>query len=463
VGLFWLDSDKDSRTSPAVLIPVAWMAIGASRMVSQWFSTTGGAVTSAEQYLDGSPVDRLIVALLLVAGVAVLVSRARQCRELLGANTAIVIFFSYCLLSALWSDFPDVAFKRWTKGFGNIAMVLLVLTEEHPELAARRLLTWTGFILIPMSVLVIKYYPDLGRGYDRWTGTVGYIGITEGKNSLGGDCLVFGLTAFWGCVEALRNRRNRLRQMLAYGSLAGMVTWLFIRVNSSTSLACFLLGAGLILTLTLFGRGRPRLVHVMIGSIFGGVVFALVNQATFAYIAASLGRDTSLTGRTELWADVLKMPAHPLFGAGFESFFLGDRLTTLWQKYWWHPNEAHNGYIEIYLNLGWIGISLLALLFVTGYRHIVAAVRAGSNVANLRLALLIVTIPYNCTEAAFKVMHPLLISFLLASVAVPKSLQRVVAAVASEPGPPAYRPFKLATRHKPVRTPQSVTSLERTI
>jgi hypothetical protein len=58
-------------------------------------------------------------------------------------------------------------------------------------------------------------------------------------------------------------------------------------------------------------------------------------------------------------------------------------------------------------------------------------------------------------------MHPLLISFLLASVAVPKTLRRPVADVAPAPAAPTYTPFKLAARHKPVRPLQSLTSIER--
>jgi O-antigen ligase len=449
VGLFKLESDPDSRTSPALMIPVAWMAIGASRMVSQWFSSGGGAVTSADQYLEGSPFDRMIVSLLLLAGLAVLSRRASACKALLRLNPALLVFFGYCLLSVVWSDFPAVAFKRWTKGVGNLAMVLIVLTDDKPEIAAKRLLAWTGFVLIPMSILVIKYYPEVGRGYDKWTGTVGYIGITEGKNSLGGNCLIFGLIAFWSCLDNLKHAVRR-RPLIAYASLLGMTFWLFWRVNSSTSLACFLLGASLITTVTLIGMRRPWLVHVIVIGIISTVTIALTSQAAFAAIAQSLGRDTSLTGRTELWVDVFKMPAHPLFGAGYESFFLGDRLDTLWEKYWWHPNEAHNGYIEIYLNLGWIGIGLLATLFITGYKHIVDAVRAGSPLSSLTFALLIVTIPYNMTETAFKVMHPLLISFLLASAAVPRLLQETAPRVApvAQPKPVVYTPFRLAVPHR---------------
>ena len=57
-----------------------------------------------------------------------------------------------------------------------------------------------------------------------------------------------------------------------------------------------------------------------------------------------------------------------MVGTGFESFWLGKRLERMWSIYWWHPREAHDGYIEIFLNLGWLGIVMFGIVLVTGYR-----------------------------------------------------------------------------------------------
>ncbi len=60
------------------------------------------------------------------------------------------------------------------------------------------------------------------------------------------------------------------------------------------------------------------------------------------------------------------IPAVPnaIVGAGFESFWISPSVQNFWRKLvgWWHPeglNEAHDGYIEVYLNLGWIGVCLI--------------------------------------------------------------------------------------------------------
>ena len=70
--------------------------------------------------LQGSPLDRFLLTGLLVAGVTVLLARSRLAGTWLRANGPIVAFFIYCAISTLWSEYPDVAFKRWTKAVGNL-------------------------------------------------------------------------------------------------------------------------------------------------------------------------------------------------------------------------------------------------------------------------------------------------------------------------------------------------------
>ncbi len=180
VGLFWLDRDKKVHTSRAFLIPLAWYLIVGSRPVSQWFNE-GPSIASNEN-LEGSPLDAAIFGALLVIAIAVLIARRRQVAPYLKKNGPILLFFGYCLLSILWTDDPFIAFKRWTKAIGDLCVVLVVLTEKDQLTAMKRFYTWTGFILLPLSLLFIKYYPDLGRSYNPWTWAPMFGGVTLFKN-----------------------------------------------------------------------------------------------------------------------------------------------------------------------------------------------------------------------------------------------------------------------------------------
>jgi O-antigen ligase len=122
------------------------------------------------------------------------------------------------------------------------------------------------------------------------------------------------------------------------------------------------------------------------------------------------------TGRRDLWSTVLSQPVSRMFGAGYESFWVGNRLATIQRLAHQFANQSHDGYIEILVNLGWVGIAFLALLIVTGYRKITRAVRRDPETTCLRLAYFVAALTYNFTEAAFKMMDPVWICFVWAIV-----------------------------------------------
>jgi len=158
--LFRLNREGQVRTSKALWLPTFWMFIGASRNVSEWFYGARGG--GSERYLEGSPLDRAVLSAVLAAGVIVLLFRSRRVGMLLKSNLPILLYFLYCGISVLWSEFPDVAFKRWFRALGDVVMVLIVLTDPDWVAALRRLLTRLAFVLVPLSILFSRYYPSSG-------------------------------------------------------------------------------------------------------------------------------------------------------------------------------------------------------------------------------------------------------------------------------------------------------------
>ncbi len=420
-GLFILNRDREVRTSKALWLPVLWLLIAGSRPVSVWLQM--GPPSSPDKYLEGSPLDRIVFLGLLAPGIFVLIARQKTVARFLRANGLFLLFLFYCAASITWSDYPEVAFKRWIKFLGDYVMIVIVLTDSSQLCAIKRVLARVGFLLLPLSVLFIKYYPELGRAYaPHWEGTAFYVGVASDKNMLGMTCLVFGLGSVWCFLQEIQSheRTRRIRTLIAHGTILAVVVWLFRMANSMTSLSCFLMASTLIVATSFrwFVR-KPWLVHALIVMMLSLSVSALFLNVGSGLVE-NLGRDPTLTGRTELWEQVLKLTPNPILGTGFESFWLGKRLEKLWSMYWWHPNESHNGYLEVYLNLGWIGVLLLALLLVTGYRSVIRLLRREPEAGRLCLAYFFVGVAYNFTEAAIKTTGLVWIVFALAITLIPQ-------------------------------------------
>jgi exopolysaccharide production protein ExoQ len=418
-GLFYLGRDNSLRTSKALWLPVIWIWIVGSRPVSLWFgvSPSGGNVQ-----LDGSPVDAAIFGALLAAAIGVLIRRNRRTRILLAANWPILIYFFYCLISVAWSYHPDVSFKRWIKAIGDPAMAMVIVTDGQPVAAFKRLISRVGFILLPASVLLIKYYGYLGRAYGPG-GEPENTGATTNKNSLGLIVFLVSLGALWNVRALLIDKEapNRARRLLAQVSLLTFGVVLLQMAHCATAVACFILGGGLmLLTTRLAFRKRPGRVYALcLAIVLAGGLAMLFGGGSAA--SSALGRGSGLSGRTEIWAAVIGAAGNPVVGTGFESFWISPNAQKVWRSLlgWWNPeglNEAHNGYLEVYLNLGWIGLFLIALILISGYRRAVKAFRRDPEFGGLMLAYIVTATFYSVTEAGFRFLAPMLLFLLLAVI-----------------------------------------------
>jgi exopolysaccharide production protein ExoQ len=417
IGLFKLDRDPEARTSKVLWVPVIYLLINSSRPVGAWFAGPQQAIAVDGIYSDplGQAIDLILLALALVA----LIGRRRKVWSVLRNSGPMLLFFSYAGLSMLWSDFPFVTFKHWFKGVEDVVMVLVVVTDGDPVMAVKRLLTRAGFILIPLSLLFSMYYPNLGRVFTK-SFEAEYVGVTEQKNQLGIICMIFGLASLWCILRAYRDRKTsaRRRQFLVHGAMMGIVIWLLTMSHSLTSSICLIL-SGTVMALVI-GRSSDARVHFLSAA---ALCSALIPLFLARSLVESFGRDATLSGRTEIWQSVIGLVRNPWLGAGYETFLMGPRLVFLRKLYQNSFQEAHNGYLEVYLNLGWIGVSLFAFLLFTGYQKVVAALRREPAVASLALAFFLAVAINGLTEAPFRMMTATIFFLLWAIMSASKTVR----------------------------------------
>jgi exopolysaccharide production protein ExoQ len=464
-GLFFLDRDPSTRNSKALWLPVIWLWIAGSRSVSAWFGIGGGSAGALASTLDGSPLDAAIYAGLMVAGIIVVFHRKDRTSTLIRTSIPVLIYFLYCMISVTWSPIPEPAFKRWTKDVGDLVMVLVLVTDGQPIAALRRLFSRLGFILFPVSIFLIRY-TELGRGYDP-DGSPMNTGVTTNKNSLGLIVYLVSLGALWNLRALLKDKEapNRTRRLVAQGTLLTFGIVLLQMAHSATSIACFILGCGLILATNLRAiRTRPARVNALcLGIVLVGGLTMLFGGESI--VTGALGRQENLSGRTDIWAASIAAADNPVIGTGFESFWNVnvEKVARGLPGYWDIHNlvSAHNGYLEVYLDLGLVGLCLIALILISGYRNAIKTFQREPELGSLILAYIAAGTIYSITEAGFRVLGPSWIFLLLAVVSasgVVKGFFDVVpvAAAVSRSVP---RPPFLRRPRKVIKQPYCATSL----
>ena len=421
VFLFRRDIREKPDVSGALWLPLLWLVLACSRPVSAWLNIFGLSVSGAVSVEEGSPLDAWFFFCLIAAGSWVLVKRQVRLSEVIQNNGWLIIFLLYCFISIAWSDFPFVAFKRWIKILGHPIMALIILTEPNPDQAIKTLLKRCAYVVVPVSILFIKYYPQWGRGSDEW-GTVINTGITTNKNALGADCLILGYFFFWYLVQTWQTdrsswRKNELR--LIAGFLIGI--WLlFLKAHSATSLTSLLVGVLVVVFVGIRLINKNFIGRYLLTALVLLVVAELAFGISGRYSEA-LGRGAGLSGRTLLWTRLLELHTNPIFGTGFESFWLGKRPEQLEGIFFFIPNEAHNGYLEIYLTLGLIGLFLLIGLFIATFWKIRLELFRNFEWARFQLGLFCAIILYNWTEAAFRTVGAIWFIFYIIAMDYPRS------------------------------------------
>ena len=240
--LFRREARQKNGVSRALWVPVIWLLITGSRSVGQWLTLDAGVGIPSPE--DGSPLDATVYFGLIVAGYIVLKRRGVDLSTFARNNRWLTAFLIFSLISVVWSDFPLIAFKRWIKILGHPIMALVVLTDPVPLEAVKRLLKRVAYVLVPLSICFIKYFPQYGRGFDYWTGQGFNSGVALNKNELGLLCLIFGMFFFWNTLQILKmtNRKARRNELVLNIGFFALNWWLLSEASSATSLVTMLLG-----------------------------------------------------------------------------------------------------------------------------------------------------------------------------------------------------------------------------
>lgn len=320
---------------------------------------------------DGDSKRRLVLVAMLAVGLVLSAARPRQALRLAGACWPILLILALMSASMVWSRFPELTVRRAVVYWIYFVIIVGVTVWVRP---AQRFLTVcaaTCTLALAMDLVATVVVPGLS-----WT-PIGLAAIHLHKNMAG--IFAFIALAFIG-AQFFVARSVPVRMAIAVVVALGVVFLLL--TQSKNSIGAFALTWLAILpTIVLLraGRGPAALVMALIA---GGLALAFFLSGAFDWSLATwieLGSgDASFTGRTDLWRVALGYIAQsPLIGDGFGAHWsVPDAAHPLTdQPGWWSGNhrlmlrynQSHNGYLDIAVQLGLAGVTLvlvyLAALF----------------------------------------------------------------------------------------------------
>ncbi len=139
-----------------------------------------------------------------------------------------------------------------------------------------------------------------------------------------------------------------------------------------------------------------------------GIVTFFVGGSTIGAFTKTLGRDTTLTGRTDVWAALIPVVMQrPILGSGFGSFW------TFKNQELYKITEGHSGYLDMILGLGFIGMLLVSMFLLSSCRKAQKKMRYGFDWSCLWICYLVMTVCHNITETSLDEFTSLLMAILL--------------------------------------------------
>jgi exopolysaccharide production protein ExoQ len=257
-------------------------------------------------------------------------------------------------LSAAWSASPAMTLR----GALELIMTTLFafyLSERFSTEHLMKVLMFTGTVAAILSVLLVLVAPKYGIYHRDASGA--WQGMFNHKNGLGIG-MAFLLTPMFFS-------NDRLLLKLGYGGLL-----LFLIGMSQSRGAWFVTVATLafIVWLAIVRRLRSLEAHLLtVGLILVAIAIVVLGLSYLEPLMGFIGKDSTLTGRTGIYSAVLEsILKHPILGYGFGAFWHGvnpESLIIALRIQWLTIGYAENGLLELWLELGTVGLCLVLLYF----------------------------------------------------------------------------------------------------
>lgn len=410
--------------------PPWWEWLGAGIILALITGAFIGPVFAPDQ--GEAPILRLVWLPVYAWTILMVCLRIKRVAAAWPAWVALMLLVGLTYASKYWSIDPSTTTRRvMAMSMSGVFAIYVGSVFRGSHLP--RLLTYTGLAMGVGSLVFIFGMPRIGIHQDVNAGL--WRGMWYEKNQMG-----FVMTACAvGAAACLV--RDLSRWKIPAATLALSVL-LILGTQSKTSLVCMTLGLGMVGLLWAIRQGGPVLavMSAWLAVVGGGFGTWLWNTHS-ADILISLGKDPTLTGRTLIWESLMRRVAeHPWTGYGYSAFWVKDSVPALYvrRETQWPVPSAHNGWIDLLVQLGWPGAILVGtMLLIAAATTLWRLGGAGAREGGWAFSYLCAFFMLSLSE-----------SVLLSHQSLPWTLVMAIMARAALPAPLAAR-APLARRTRP--------------
>jgi len=304
-----------------------------------------------------------------LAGAGIIVA-GRTSWATLRRSPWLVLLSLMAVLSTFWSIETEITARRSTAVMAT-TLLGVYLAARFDWLTALRLLACVWLAVLAATLVVGLLAPGFARMTDVHVGA--WSGAWWEKNQLGGHAA---RQAFLFAFLAWRDVAWRGAWIVA---LAVAVT-LVVLSTSATALLGLAIGFAVLGAAACMRRGRRTALVFAWGSAAGLVVLALSYVVAPKVLLGLVGREPTLTGRTDIWSELTQaITERPWLGYGYQAFWSVESEPRYWlqKAVEWAAPSGHNGWLDLAVSLGLVGVALFGIdLLLTSARAIKTSLRS---------------------------------------------------------------------------------------
>lgn len=341
--------------------------------------------------------NQIVYLFLFFSSLIILSKRFEKILSLMRSEKYLGLFVLVCLISALWSEYSLLSIKRSFQLFVIFLVIIEALVNIEPEILLKQLKIVVSLYVFFNLFAGLRIGAAIDPIFQTWRG------IEVQKNHLA-QTSIYCLLSSVIFISFDKKLKSKFYDAL----LIFVSVFLIYKARSSTAILVLMMivFVGLIFQIesifSKFGFGRSFLALIFLFFLGFTFIFLFFSSDIFSLIPGYFGKDMTLSGRVDIWEFAWSDIEKKIFlGYGFATYWIMGHprleiFADLFEGF--KVNQAHNGFIEIMLQLGVVG-AIFFLFLIAAY--IYRMVKVNSNLAIL---VLVAILTLNYTESAlFKV------------------------------------------------------------